>query len=738
MTVQQMESENNQNVKVVIRCRPLMEKEVQDGYETIVKMDSTLGQVTVTNPNPKPGIEPKRSFTFDAVFDPQSKQVDVYNSVARPIVDSCIEGYNGTIFAYGQTGTGKTFTMEGVRDVPELRGIIPNSFAHIFGFIAGAETSTRFLVRASYMEIYMEEIRDLLSKTSKKKLDLRENPDVGVYVKDLSTFVVKSADEIERIMTIGNKNRAVGSTNMNERSSRSHAIFTVTIERCELGVDEKDHIRVGKLNLVDLAGSERQAKTGATGDRLKEATKINLSLSTLGNVISALVDGKSTHVPYRDSKLTRLLQDSLGGNSKTVMIANIGPASYNYDEGFNTLRYANRAKNIKNKPRINEDPKDALLREFQNEIARLKKQLEDGGGSDYGSDGEGDEDGGQGSGRRKRSGSKAKKTILKDTTDEKILEMQKQIDKEKRQIAEDANLAAEEKDKIQMELEEREMALDKARQEREEMNAKLKNIEEKLLVGGVNLLHKAEEQQKMLEKASKQLDARKKKEEKLKRELTKKQEKNLEIQEGYASLKEEVEAKTEKLKKWWAQYVEAKAEINDMQTEFQREREELLENIRQLSIEAQLKLLIIDSYIPPEYLEMIESCAYWNEEIGEWQLNYIAHAGNNLQRIKIAEETAAEKAKKEASLDLNNVYMSYDQFMEGKSYSGSSESKSKKSSRPKSSRSGRPSSRRRSSQSELTIERRESSSALKGANGDGDEPQFPSARNLTKSKKHFA
>ncbi|TPP63863.1 Kinesin protein [Fasciola gigantica] len=176
-------------------------------------------------------------------------------------------------------------------------------------------------------------------------------------------------------MNIGYQNRSVGATNMNEHSSRSHAIFIVTIECSRIGTDGEQHIRVGKLNLVDLAGSERQSKTLSEGERLKEATKINLSLSTLGNVISALVDGKSTHIPYRDSKLTRLLQDSLGGNAKTVMVANIGPASYNYDETLNTLRYANRAKNIKNKPKINEDPKDALLREYQSEIERLKAML---------------------------------------------------------------------------------------------------------------------------------------------------------------------------------------------------------------------------------------------------------------------------------------------------------------------------------------------------------------------------
>lgn len=162
---------------------------------------------------------------------------------------------------------------------------------------------------------------------------------------------------------------------MNAHSSRSHSLFTITLERSELGADGKPHIRVGKLNMVDLAGSERIAKTGATGEGLKEATKINLSLSTLCHVISALTDPKSTYIPYRDSKLTRLLQDSLGGNTKTVMISNVGPADYNYDETMNTLRYASRAKNIVNKPRINEDPKDALLREYQDEVQKLREQL---------------------------------------------------------------------------------------------------------------------------------------------------------------------------------------------------------------------------------------------------------------------------------------------------------------------------------------------------------------------------
>lgn len=229
---------------------------------------------------------------------------------------------------------------------------------------------------------------DLLSKNGTAKLELKEK-DQTVYVKDLSTFVVKSPENMMEVFNEGQLNRHVGETNMNEKSSRSHSLFTITVEMAEVGLDGKSHIRVGKLNIVDLAGSERQSKTGATGARLLEATKINLSLSTLCHVISSLTDPKCTYIPYRDSKLTRLLQDSLGGNTKTVMIANIGPADYNADETLSTLRYASRAKHIENKPRINEDPKDTMLREFQEEIQRLKNELESFSGGKIRLDGTG-------------------------------------------------------------------------------------------------------------------------------------------------------------------------------------------------------------------------------------------------------------------------------------------------------------------------------------------------------------
>ncbi|XDB52325.1 PREDICTED: kinesin-like protein KIF3A isoform X5 [Capra hircus] len=649
--------ESCDNVKVVVRCRPLNEREKSMCYKQAVSVDEMRGTITVHKTDSS--NEPPKTFTFDTVFGPESKQLDVYNLTARPIIDSVLEGYNGTIFAYGQTGTGKTFTMEGVRAVPELRGIIPNSFAHIFGHIAKAEGDTRFLVRVSYLEIYNEEVRDLLGKDQTQRLEVKERPDVGVYIKDLSAYVVNNADDMDRIMTLGHKNRSVGATNMNEHSSRSHAIFTITIECSEKGVDGNMHVRMGKLHLVDLAGSERQAKTGATGQRLKEATKINLSLSTLGNVISALVDGKSTHVPYRNSKLTRLLQDSLGGNSKTMMCANIGPADYNYDETISTLRYANRAKNIKNKARINEDPKDALLRQFQKEIEELKKKLEEGeeiSGSDIsGSEEEDDEEcevGEDGEKRKKRRNQAGKKKVSPD----KMVEMQAKIDEERKALETKLDMEEEERNKARAELEKREKDLLKAQQEHQSLLEKLSALEKKVIVGGVDLLAKAEEQEKLLEESNMELEERRKRAEQLRRELEEKEQERLDIEEKYTSLQEEAQGKTKKLKKVWTMLMAAKSEMADLQQEHQREIEGLLENIRQLSRELRLQMLIIDNFIPPDYQEMIENYVHWNEDIGEWQLKCVAYTGNNMRKQTPVPD---KKEKDPFEVDLSHVYLAY-------------------------------------------------------------------------------
>ncbi|CAN8028614.1 unnamed protein product, partial [Ixodes persulcatus] len=361
-----------ESVKVVVRCRPMNAREKEEKCQTIVSIDGSAGQCSLLNPADR-GAPPK-CFTFDGAYDVDSTTEQIYFDIVYPIVESVSEGYNGTVFAYGQTGCGKSFSMQGCRlpQQSKQKGIIPRAFEHIFEAIAAADAS-KYLVHASYLEIYNEDIRDLLADDPKKKVDLKEHPDKGVYVPGLSLHPVQDVQSCEAVMERGWKNRSVGATLMNADSSRSHSVFTIHLEQMEL--TGRKCIRSGKLNLVDLAGSERQAKTGATGERLREATKINLSLSALGNVISALVDGRSKHIPYRDSKLTRLLQDSLGGNTRTLMLACLSPADSNYDETLSTLRYANRAKNIQNRPCVNEDPKDALLREYREELERLKQLL---------------------------------------------------------------------------------------------------------------------------------------------------------------------------------------------------------------------------------------------------------------------------------------------------------------------------------------------------------------------------
>jgi kinesin family protein 3/17 len=375
-------------VRVVVRCRPLNAKELADGRASIVRVDSGAGKITLSRPadgvsggggdgnggsggSSAPSSSSK-AFSFDAVFDHTASQSDVYADAAAPVVDGVLAGYNGTILAYGQTGTGKTHTMDGA-GAGDGRGIAPRALEHVFAAIAAAGAGRQYLVRASFLEIYNEEICDLLARGGRQqqqqqagqqqqeKLQIKESKDgSGVHVRGLTAFVVRSATEAQSVLEAGRRNRTVGATLMNQDSSRSHSVFTLTVECSEESGGAADGgssggsgganggaapsvIRVGRLNLVDLAGSERQAKTGAAGDRLKEAAKINLSLSALGNVISALADGgggggKSGHVPYRDSKLTRLLQDSLGGNARTVMVANVGPADWNYDETLSTLR----------------------------------------------------------------------------------------------------------------------------------------------------------------------------------------------------------------------------------------------------------------------------------------------------------------------------------------------------------------------------------------------------------------
>ncbi|KAF4099876.1 kinesin-like protein KIF3C [Onychostoma macrolepis] len=633
-----MKAKNGEAVKVVVRCRPLNRKEDSMGYENIVQMDVKLGQVALRNP--KAGLgELLKTFTFDAVYDACSKQSDLYDETVRPLIDSVLRGFNGTIFAYGQTGTGKTYTMQGQWLDAERRGIIPNSFEHIFTHISRSQNQ-QYLVRASYLEIYQEEIRDLLTKDHSKKLELKESADSGVYIKDLSSFVTKNVKEIEHVMNVGNQTRSVGFTNMNEHSSRSHAIFIITVECSQLGPDGQNHIRVGKLNLVDLAGSERQTKTGVQGERLKEATKINLSLSALGNVISALVDGRSSHVPYRDSKLTRLLQDSLGGNAKTIMVATLGPASYNYEETLTTLRYANRAKNIKNKPRVNEDPKDALLREFQEEIARLKAQLDKRGMltkrkrrsrrlrkiGDGGEVEEGEEDDVEDEEEEEESVEKEAQEYMK--------EQQEKLQREKEAIRDDHSLVAEEKQRLLEEKERMMRHLKKEQEATELLTAKYKAMESKLLVGGKNIIDHTNEQQKMLELKRHEIAEQTRREREIQQQVLAQDEETLELRETFSSLQQEVEAKTKKLKKLYAKLQSLKADIQDVNDEHVRSRQELEQTQNELTRELKFKYLIIENFIPPEEKNKIMNRLQFDAEEDQWKFQPLVPAENKFTQMK--------------------------------------------------------------------------------------------------------
>ncbi|UJR09601.1 hypothetical protein I4U23_013836 [Adineta vaga] len=608
----------DESVRVVVRCRPMSEKEQEKSCERVVEIDTQRRQVSIRRPmsesshGSRNGGDDGHNFYFDAVYDWNSEQKNVYEQTARSLVDSVLEGFNGTIFAYGQTGTGKTFTMEGVRSKPELRGIIPSSFAHIFDAISHT-TSRQFLVRASYLEIYNESIRDLLSRDQNKRLQLQEHPKEGVHVHDLSSFITKNTQEIEHVMTTGNLNRSTGATNMNEHSSRSHAIFVITVESSEIGADGKAHIRVGKLNLVDLAGSERQAKTGSTGDRFKEATNINLSLSVLGNVISALVDGNS-HVPYRDSKLTRLLQNSLGGNSKTIMIATLGPADYNYDETLTTLRYANRAKNIKNQPRINEDPKDALLRKFQEEIARLKERLEGKGKSGRKS-------------RRHRNGQEGGGDD--DEADEKdeelyMKEQQDKLNEDKRAIMKKKNINEVERESMLKELEEQKKAIEIEQEERRKMQHKIQEMQSKLITGGKDIVTHTSEQEQVLRQKRRLIAEAERRHREVQQELERREEERQTINETYTSIKEEVDDKRAKRDKLSKALKKLELKKQDVIEKHQSAREELEAEQREIQKQAKLFQLIIENFVPLDERERLLKRVQFDDNQNCWTLKELS------------------------------------------------------------------------------------------------------------------
>ncbi|XP_068183185.1 kinesin-like protein KIF11 isoform X2 [Antennarius striatus] len=375
--------EKGRNIQVVVRCRPFNTMERKSSYG-VIDCDANRKEVIVRTGGPNDKAS-RKTYTFDMVFGPAAKQIEVYRSVVCPILDEVIMGYNCTVFAYGQTGTGKTFTMEGERSPNEqftweedpLAGIIPRTLHQIFEKLS--DNGTEFSVKVSLLEIYNEELFDLLSPSDdvSERLLLFDDPrnKRGVVVKGLEEVTVHNKDEVYQILERGAAKRRTASTLMNAYSSRSHSVFSVTIHMKETTLDGEELVKIGKLNLVDLAGSENIGRSGAVDKRAREAGNINQSLLTLGRVITALVE-KRPHVPYRESKLTRILQDSLGGRTKTSIIATVSPSSSNVEETLSTLEYASRAKNIMNKPEVNQKlTKRTLIKEYTEEIERLKRDL---------------------------------------------------------------------------------------------------------------------------------------------------------------------------------------------------------------------------------------------------------------------------------------------------------------------------------------------------------------------------
>ncbi|GBP91566.1 Kinesin-like protein Klp68D [Eumeta japonica] len=543
----------------------------------VVRVYPERGAVQLYNPKGEDKL-----FTYDAAYDSTATTAAIYDEMVRPLVASVLDGFNGCVFAYGQTGTGKTHTMEGNA---EDEGLVPRAFRHIWTHIeTGASRDTTHLVSCSYVELYLEDVRDLLAKDC-KKLTIRGQELSGFYIPEMTSVVCRSADDMVRAMRAGNRQRAAGRTDMNEHSSRSHAVFLVTVEtqRRDTGT-----IRVGKLNLVDLAGSERQRKTGAGGERLREAARINQALSSLGNVIAALAEN-SPHVPYRDSKLTRILQDSLGGNSKTIMVANVGPAAYNYDETLTTLRYAHRAKAIKNKPVRNEDPKDAKLREYQAEIERLRALIQ----------------------QRQAAALAVAAAPRPRRAPRRSAAPAVDVD---RPDSEEANLESEHLAA--------ESSIEEERGKTSELERRVLELEERLVRGGgggKRLLDDLNESKLVLERRQHEITERKKREVEMQQKIDLEEETTAIVTNTFATLQQEVDHKTQRLKKCLSKYACIREEIVEQREAHDAERREQEALQAALIAELRRRLLLADSFVPEAGRALVMRLRY-NDDTDQWEL----------------------------------------------------------------------------------------------------------------------
>lgn len=574
-------------VKVAVRLRPFSKKEAASKYKQVVRIDQANASCYITNPQ-----NDDVQYTYDFAFPEYCTQEEIYESTSAPIVDGVLQGINGTIFAYGQTGTGKTYTMDGdLTKGSKDRGIVPRAFEHIFDYMAANADSHKFSVTVTYLELYNEQIRDLLSKNDQGKLAIHEDQTRGFYVKGITTRTVTSFDEIVALQHEGQSRRSTRATNMNESSSRSHSILAVNIETLT-EIEGSQHVRSARLNLVDLAGSERIAKTGAEGVGIIEGAAINSALMVLGNCISALTSPsqRAVHVPYRDSQLTKLLRDSLGGNARTLMIATLGPADYNFSESMSTLRYAERAKKIQNKPKVNMDPKDALLMQYQEELERLQAQVKGG------------------------------PNVSKAPTEEEIKAMEAKLEKQRQELSEASHLAKEEREELEKKIEERRKKLDKEKEKQGQFVNRLKELTKFLVNGSQELMAQTQKNDENIAAIREKLKKREEYAAKMQKDIEEKKKKKKEVMEQCKTAEEKIKVVSQKFTDTVNEYKNMKTKYKEVQNQIQEDREELSRQIDSLNKQLEVYSLIIDNFIPPNEVNRIRSSAVYDEEEQQWTM----------------------------------------------------------------------------------------------------------------------
>lgn len=574
-------------VKVAIRLRPMSKNERAKNFEKIIDIDQKQGSAFITNPQNHSKVQ----FTYDFAFPHNCNQEEIYENTSAPVVDAVLQGINGTIFAYGQTGTGKTYTMDG-EVKGDNRGIVPRAFEHIFDYMTANSESHKFSVTITYVEIYNEQIRDLLAEHEHEgSLNIREDPDKGFYIQGVNEKTVKTIDDLFKYQKYGKERRVTRQTNMNDESSRSHSILTLNIETLTM-IEGGQHVRKARLNLVDLAGSERVAKTGAEGQGFKEGVSINYALMILGNCISALTSKNRSHIPYRDSSLTKLLRDSLGGNAKTLMIATLGPADYNFSESMSTLRYAENAKKIENKPKVNMDPKDALLMQYQTELEALQAQLKNKGNTD----------------------------AQLGATEDVIRAREEKLEKQKQMLAEASHMAKEEREALQKQLADKQRELEAEKGKKNQFVGRLQELQKFLVNGSKELMARTQKNDAEINAIREKLKKREEHANKLQKEIEEKKAKKQQMMEQCKTIQDKVQLVSEKFTETVNKYKNLKAKVPEVQKTIQEDREQLANQVDAYNRQLELYSLIIDNFIPECEVKRVRDAAVYDNEKGEWHI----------------------------------------------------------------------------------------------------------------------